>query len=562
MSKKPHKEESKVVKTKAAADDSGFELKENHLWILTAIAFAGFYFYSTKSHGFYQHDEVAHYFNMKSFWSDPSGSMGNWAKFGYKLIYSIPAMLGGGFLVLFNSFVSALSCYFAYKVAEVFNKKLAVLAFVLTATQPLWIELSFRNYADNFSAFMLVLAVYFAVKDKYYGAALVTSYAVLVRQEFAFIYALLGLYLLYKRQILPALSMGIFPLLYCVWTYYGKGDFFYMITEARATSEAYNKEFHRLGFDHYFLMSIAVFGAMQLALVLTFLFQYISSFFNKEIVITDRTKLLFVILPAIIHILVHSAFNAQFMNFGTPTDGNLRYMIAVSPLIGVMCALAFSLLPRKMPLLVFLGFMAFLVGTYLSYQHNNLKFIENQQGEQTFDGKPILFFILGIAMLYVPLKNNMKIIGTGALALIFALVILKPYKYTPEEQSIEKAVNYLVKNKDAENKIVITNHTIVNYFYDKLKGHPLPHQQTLDSSFLEVAPKGTIAIYETHYGFRPNLYKGAVWDGKLLQSLYYYIDPEVAKNPNLKGYFIDNNYTVLFTNDSRDRRFQIAVVEK
>jgi hypothetical protein len=356
--------------------------------------------------------------------------------------------------------------------------------------------------------------------------------------------------------------MGLFPLLYCVGTYFGKGDFFFMLTEAKATSEAYNKEFHRLGFDHYFLMSIAVFGAMQLALVLTFLFQYIASFFNKTIAISNRTKLLFVILPAIIHFLVHCAFNAQFMNFGAPTDGNLRYMIAISPLIAVMCALAFGMLPRKLPLLGFLGFMAILVGTYLSYQHNNLKFIEVQEGEQVFDPKPVLFFILGIAMLYVPLNSKTKTIATGALALIFAFVILKPYKYTPEEQSIEKAVNYLVKNKDAENNIVITNHTIVNYFYDKLKGHPLPHQQTLDSSFLEVAPKGTIAIYETHYGFRPNLYKGAVWDGKLLQSLYYYIDPEVAKNPNLKGYFIDNNYSVLFTNDSRDRRFQIAVVEK
>src|SRR6185312_11495398 len=148
------------------------------LW-LTLVFFLVYVAYSFFSNGFYQHDEIGHYFNMREFWSNPNVILGNSAKTGYKLIYVIPSLLGNKFLVYFNAAFAAFTCFLTYKVAQRIGSKFAWLAL-----QPYWIQLSFRNYADTFSGFVLLLALYFHSEKKYVASSLILSFAGIIRQEF------------------------------------------------------------------------------------------------------------------------------------------------------------------------------------------------------------------------------------------------------------------------------------------------------------------------------------------------------------------------------------------
>ena len=125
--------------------------------VLSLLYFA----YSLKSKGFYQQDEANHYLSMLRFWFDPTAIMGNWAKPGYKILYVLTA-LGGQKLVTFqNCLFAGFSCFFAYKTAEKLGAGNPWIAFILLASQPLWISLSFRNYSEFPAGFLLILGYYF-----------------------------------------------------------------------------------------------------------------------------------------------------------------------------------------------------------------------------------------------------------------------------------------------------------------------------------------------------------------------------------------------------------------
>src|SRR5579872_3025287 len=97
---------------------------KNALWLTLAvfICYVGYSFFSA---GFYQHDEIGHYFNMREFWNNPNVILGNSAKTGYKLVYVIPALLGNKFLVFFNSAITAFTCFLVYKIAQTIGSKFA-----------------------------------------------------------------------------------------------------------------------------------------------------------------------------------------------------------------------------------------------------------------------------------------------------------------------------------------------------------------------------------------------------------------------------------------------------
>jgi len=141
------------------------------LW-LTLVVFLSYVAYSFFSKGFYQHDEIGHYFNMREFWNNPNAILGNSAKTGYKLFYVLPALLGNKFLIFFNAGITAFTCYLVYKVALRIGSKFAWLAFFMLALQPYWIQLSFRNYADTFSGFILASTLFFHYRKKYITASL------------------------------------------------------------------------------------------------------------------------------------------------------------------------------------------------------------------------------------------------------------------------------------------------------------------------------------------------------------------------------------------------------
>lgn len=542
------KKEVKTTPTKPEKkpeETFSFGEKDSHLWLLTLLAFFGFVFYSTKSVGYYQDDEIAHFMSMMGFWDDPTSIMGNWSKPGYKLLYVLPATFGYQVVLYLSCIISALGCFLAAKIAQHFNPKAAIFALILAATQPIWIEMSFRNYADILSGVLLVASIYFALKEKWLFSSLFLSYDILVRQEFLILLLFFGVYLLIKRKWVPAFALGLFPLLYALWTLQAKGDFFYLITEAQATSAAYAKEYPKQGFNHYLLMSAVMFGALQIALLCVAIVQIGIAAFGKNWFKEKGSQVLFVFVPFAVFFGIHLIFNLKSPEIGPATGGNLRYMAAVTPLIGILGALSLFYLKKLSPLVlgVTLGVIALLVANYLTYDHNYVKFlVDPQTGAKTRLWISLGVFVAGAALYFLPIKGWALVAYITAFSFIFINKTVKPYKLTPENLAVAKCVEKISKMPELKKRKIVSNHSTLWFYWLKENNERAKETGTLDSATIESSPIGTLFVWENHYGYRPNRTPGSV------KPEYFNSDRFIFREP------------LMVT--SKDQRFQIAVFEK
>lgn len=557
-SKKTKTTETQKPKELPAEGAMSFGTKDSHLWVLTALAFLGFYFYSTKSVGYYQDDEIAHFMSMLGFWDNPASIMGNWSKAGYKLLYALPSLLGYKAVVLLNCAISAIGCWLAAKTAQHFNKQAATVAFLLAAMQPVWIEISFRNYADILSGVLLIGSVYLALKEKWLFSALLLSYNILVRQEFLVLLLLFGLYLLIKRKWVPMLSLGVFPLLYALWTLSVHGDFWYMITEAQATSAAYAKEYPKQGFDHYIVMSAVIFGAMQIALLVVGFYQLIKAAITKGWLKSKEANVLFVFIPFVVFFGIHCLFNMKSPEIGTATGGNLRYMTAVSPLVGVIGSL--SLLWFARPTYIELSFILGLVALYafasMSYEHEYLKFkvdpesVRDAKNQEEFDSMkeyvkdiyPFIFVLVAAALFFIPVKGFVLSGIIAVLGFVYLNKELHPYELSPENVAIRQFVQKVNKQPDLKERPLYCNHSNIWYYWLTETNSRKEKTGTLDSASIAAAPVGSLFVWDSHYGYRPNRTPGSVKPEFFTPDKYRLIEPLVIT--------------------SKDQRFQIAAFEK
>lgn len=465
-------------------------------YALTIGAFVFYWIYSTISTGFYQHDEIGHFFSMRGFWDDPASIMGNWAKTGYKLVFVLPALMGSNFLIFFNCLLASLTALIAYRIAEALKLKNPWLAFVLVAMQPFWIELSFRNYADSFSGLILILGIYFLVKEKLFSAALVLSFATLVRQEFFLVSGPLGLFWLFQRRWVPAFSLAIFPLLYNFAGYYFFDDPLYLYTSVTETSGLYADVFGKHGFFHFFRMSSVVFGSVVPLLFAGGIFWLIIKSVQQKSLVTTPFPIWFGFFAVSVYFILHGLFNVPGLNFAA--SPNLRYMNAVGPtaaLLGVWFLNEwnnFSTKPKWF--LAVAGVLTLLMAVNSSFKNNGVVFTDEK------DWLPVLMFIAaGIALWVLSAKN--QTIALLVLSILSGLYFLRPRKIGPEELAMKSIAQTVLKSKGPESP-VFTNHLMYRYWVEKTTGELPKNVNGHDSTAISNSPAGTAIIWETHYSNR------------------------------------------------------------
>ncbi len=542
-----------LASTKLQSDD------KRALW-LTLGVFLSYVTYSLFSTGFYQHDEIGHYFNMREFWNNPNIILGNSAKTGYKLIYVLPSLLGNKFLIYFNCFITAFTCYLTFKVTKRIGSKFAWLAFFMLALQPYWIQLSFRNYADTFSGFVIALALLFHYNKKYVTASLILSFAGIIRQEFLLLIPIYGVWHALNKRWACFFLLGLFPIINNVWGYMVTGEPLYLLTSSAKTAAKYADEWPRQGFDHYFKMGIVIWGAAQCFLLILFVLIFVAKkmkLFKQEEYAKDyptstdkSNSLLFISIPFIIYFLTHCIFNWESVKIGASTGGNLRYMDAIAPLVMILGCVAmdrYKYITKKQVIWAGAAVYLLLIGIFLSYRHNNVLLLtepDRQTGEPAVhDYIPLLFSLASVLCLIAIPKQKNLITAYFVIALLFVLVSVKPFKQTPEDITMEKITTSLISKKYTEQeRTIYVNHTLFKYFYDRKKHGVYKNQVYMDSLSLEKAPLGAIIVWESHYGYRPKLNKYTVTAD--------YFQRRLAM------------YTLQQNHISTDPRFQVVVFEK
>lgn len=476
--------------------------------ILTLVAACLYFAFSFVSEGFYQQDEAVHYVSMKRFWFNPNRILSNWEKPGFKLVYALPSLLGVHFVTFFNCLLAAFSGFFAFKLAQKINVKIPALALIFLLTQPFWIGLSFRNYSELLAAFILILAVYLNEDKKYAFAALAASYIVFIRQEFYPFLALYFFFLLYKKQWLPALLTGVFPLVHNFWGAAITGDFLYLLNQVLKTSSEIGDQYPRQGFEHYFLMSATVYGGIVITLIVAY---FTLKAFQKKI-----PHVTVAILPTL-YFLMYCVFNIQSVPIGPATAGNLRYLIIIAPLFSVLGALAveeyrntkdgwkviYTLIP-----------MAFLVGIYMTYPDNQIMLLDEDyaarmaQAGREFQLEryfaPLIAVSGTIIILIIGLSFSQARTAFAVFAVFMALVTLKPKPLSEEDSSVKNMAKWYENFTEKYGQTpILVNHQLFYYYLDETPETFEITPKSIDSTTVAELPKNALIFWDSHYSYRP-----------------------------------------------------------
>lgn len=495
MSKKNKKQEAKPqakpAAVKAADTDGGFfdQVSDRKALLFTGITFLIYYIFSYFHTSFYQGEEAAHFMNMKAIWHNPVAILGNWPKTGWKLVYALPALAGKQGVLIMNCLIASFSGFFAYKTSRLLGLRSSLMSFFILFSQPLWFFLAPKNYSEILCGFTLILTVYLFVSKKYFFSSLILSFALTIRQELYPFAMGLGLFLLFKKQWLGAIALAICPLAYDFAGWMATGDKLYILTSTFQTSSEYSKLYPRQGFDHFFLTSIIFWGAMTITLLITYF----------TLVVTKKIKLNhYIVFLSFSYFLAHCVFNWQSVKIGPAGAGNLRYMMAISPLVAVLGNIAFDYVmqaKQRMFLLFSLVPLFIIVATLMSFQHNWIKFNTDLK-----DPVPGLLTALFILILIVPATMKARYWSLVGFVLLQALIIYHPKPLEGNENATQRDVALWAKENGIEKKgMILQNMAAFTYFFGKNEWEFEHGAMQMNDSILRKAPVGTQVFWDSHF---------------------------------------------------------------
>ncbi len=495
MSKKIQQKKLQQIQTQSTDWDA---LISKYFWLVIPV-FAIIYYLSSKySPGFYQDDEIGHFINMKEFWNDPFVILGNWPKPGYKLFMVVPSLFGYETVLFFNALIASSTVYLTYKLIKAYDLSYAFFGALVLAFQPLFFDLSFRSYAEIFTAFLIVLMILLYKKEHYIWAALTCGYIFTVRQEAALIGIAMAVMLFGKKQYVAIIMLGVFPFLFNLFGFFKSGDILYVITEMNTLGAMYFGGDKR-GFFHYFKVYIYIIGPVCLTLFLLGFWGFFSDtskfkdYFNKYS------------LPYIVFVITFLV-QAMLMVWGT-NPGTWRYLLHISPLAAFFATVGLNNLAvqsfRKTAYIIF-GALAFFTLVFLSKDSNGLDLLDTAEY-----GKLAVVAVTAVLAIALFNKDRRSYLNklSGILILLSAAYLFmsfKPREYSPENLAVKQMGAFLAGSEFDNKKIVVTTQTSSPVFlFGDFSAERKKNFVHLNSKNLANAVKGDIIVWDSHYGYRP-----------------------------------------------------------
>ncbi len=463
---------------------------------LSALCVAAFHIFGSLSPGFYQHDEVAHYLNMKEFWYDPANIVTLWAKPGFKIFYVLPALLGEWAVTLLTTLLAAAGGFIAYLIAREYKLRFALAAVVLCSFQPFFYQTAFRNYSEFLTAVVISLGALMYVKEKYLWAAFFFSYSFALRQETALITLIIGLTFLMKRKWLPFLLLGWTPVALNIVGWIVHDDPLWVFNSASAASERY--DYAQVGFWHYWKWFTPTMGTIP---TFFFLLGYLGFLINPSGAKEHLKRYMVIYLVFSVYFFTYCLFVSEWFTL-VNVYGILRTLLTVSPLIAVFAVMGLERVWGKDPLprpVVFgaLAVFAALVLAFLSHKHTMIPAF-------TEEVDPSKFMVLMVLGLVLAATTFFKLPAGWAVALVVGMTVVhtvateEPQPMSLEDQTCQKVMDYYL-HEGMDKKPTLMNHSLFYYF----SGIPRRYNEQyrfVDVKNLETAEPGTIIIFDSHYG--------------------------------------------------------------
>lgn len=506
-----------------------FEAKySKYLWLIIPVLTILYYSYRKIAVGFYQDDEVAQYINMLNFWHDPWVILGNGPKPGYKIFMVIPALISYDAVLIFNSFIAASTVYLTYLMIRTYKVSFAIVGALLLAAQPLFVNLSFRSYSEIFTALCFVVFLLLFKKEKYILSSLLLGYIYTIRQEIALVLIIFTVIYLFKKQYYYAALLFVFPILYNLLGWIKTGDMFFVLSEMRSVA---GLNYKSQGLLHYLKVYIFIVGPVCLTLFLAGFFGFlndtskIKEYFNKY---------------REFYIIFISIFIIQMLTMVSdgPNPGNWRYLLHISPICAFFAAVGLNYLSVqrfKNTYYIITGIFAVLVLLFLSKSTDGFVLLEKA------DYTKIIFVILTILFSAVLWNSNrQKYLGNLGLLLVILsavhLYFVEPKKLSPENITVKETAEFIDSIPESDKKEKLTNHSFIMFYSGQYKNNQQLFKK-LDQKNLAEASSGSIIIWESHYGYRPE-FKNDVQLETLRDSTKYKFIKQIISQDQRFGSFI------------------------
>jgi hypothetical protein len=279
----------------------------------------------SSSNGFYYIDEGAHFMADFAALRHPSSSIGVWQRFGSVWMFTLPAQCGPVAVKIFASLLFLLTIAVAYKVAELEQLPYKEWMIVLVGFQPVFLDISFTCLAELPATLFLILAFYFYKQSRWKLSLSVASMVFLFRYEMSFL-AIVIFFLALRKRKYSALPYALFgPALWFVCSLIWTGDPGWLVREF-VKFGSLPKFIEGTGWFHYLKHSFAIFGTVQVCLVIASL---LFALFRRKM------RLAIPLLTVLWCIVFNTLASAKDFNW-TPSVGDLRYLATVAPFVALI----------------------------------------------------------------------------------------------------------------------------------------------------------------------------------------------------------------------------------
>ena len=149
-----------------------------------------------------------------------------------------------------------------------------------------------------------------------------------------------------------------------------------------------------------------------------------------------------------------------------------------------------------------------LVGVYLNYKHNFVVLTEES------DTIPLVGALFASAFVFIPVGKTIQTTMFAVLCAFMALVNVKAIKLSEEDKVCQEVATWYKSNSSlVSGKPLYNTHIMFYYFFGKVEKQFTPEPIAIaDTATMEKAPIGSIVLWDSHYGYRPNYKRGVPYE--------------------------------------------------
>ena len=285
-----------------------------------------------KSNGFYYIDELSHYLYSRFVLQALPVTVQTWHRPIPQWLFALPAQFGHTFTLFFASGLFICLLLITYRIALLQGIKHAEWVVLLVGLQPILFDLSFACMTEIPAAFMISLSYYYHMKGKHGWSLALASAVILCRSEMYIFAVLMFFVYAYKHEwkILPLVLIG--PLLWIGSTTIISGNVITFFKEWKHFTDI-GKFIPGASLTHYISNLQTTFGYAQ-----TILFAAGVVFIAKA---KKNADFGIIYAAIVITIIFHTIAGAEIFHW-TGSIGELRYIIVIGPLFGLVSAYALS----------------------------------------------------------------------------------------------------------------------------------------------------------------------------------------------------------------------------